>query len=82
MAIDPSSELSQFHQFVGAQLKQGSDLSPEEAIDLWRAENPLEAGDDLVAAIEEALEDMRNGDRGIPHDEFMKDLRRRYGSGA
>ena len=72
-------ELRDFHRFVGETLRNGSaHLSPEEALKEWR-EQHAEPGefDDDTAAIEEALEDMANGDRGQPADEFLADLRRR-----
>ena len=40
MAIDPTSELVRFQHFLGEKLKTGHDLSPEEALDLWRERNP------------------------------------------
>lgn len=82
MATDPSSELFQFHLFIGQQLRSDGELSPEETLDLWRAEHPREVTDDLVLAAEEAIEDLRNGDRGVPHEQFLAELRQRYGIGT
>jgi hypothetical protein len=78
MATDPHSELFQFHQFVGEQLGSGRDLTPEETLDLWRAEHP--GDDDTIAAVQEALDDLAAGDRGRPYEEVLAELRRRYGN--
>jgi len=72
-------ELRDFHQFLGTKLKDGGiDCSPEEALDEWRRLHPdVQALEDL-AAIGEALEDVANGDRGMPFDEFDRDFRKRH----
>jgi hypothetical protein len=55
--------------------REGATVSPEEALDPWRALHPgLLDGDDL-AALEEAIEDLENGDAGVPFEEFMKNFR-------
>ncbi len=73
------NELESFHRFLGDQLAQGeSMLTPEECLELWRAQNPSD--DDLDAeaqAIREAIEDMRAGDVGRPLPEFLTDFRAR-----
>jgi hypothetical protein len=73
------SELESFHQFLGTQLANGgSALTPEECLDLWRAEHPLD--DELragVHAIQEALADMEAGDAGQPLEEFLREFRAR-----
>ena len=73
------NELEAFHQFLGDQLANGgSALTPEECLDIWRAEHPrddeLRAG---VQAIQEALTDMEAGDAGQPLEEFLRDFRAR-----
>jgi hypothetical protein len=53
-------------------------LSPEEALDEWRRLHPqMQAFDEEVAAIREALDDLAKGDRGIPFDEFDRDFQKR-----
>jgi hypothetical protein len=72
-----NEELRGFHQFLGEKLKNGgAHLSPEEALDEWRDQHPegVEFEDD-TEAIEEALEDMANGDTGRPFDEVMAEIR-------
>jgi hypothetical protein len=74
-----NDELRGFHQFLGEKLKNGgSHLSPEEALDEWRDQHPegVEFEDD-TEAIQEALDDMANGDHGRPAKKVLSDLRRR-----
>ena len=73
------NELEAFHQFIADTLANGGvSLTPEECVDLWRAQNPgeeeLRAGG---AAIEEALADMEGGDLGAPFSDFMAEFRAR-----
>jgi hypothetical protein len=53
-------------------------LSPEEALELWRTEHPAndEFGDS-VAALREALADMAAGDEGVPFADFDREFRMR-----
>jgi hypothetical protein len=72
-------ELRHFHQFLGDKLNgAGTDWSPEEALDEWRRLHPTAQPLEEVAAIREALDDVANGDRGIPFDEFDCDFRKRH----
>ena len=59
-------ELREFHQFLSEKLSNGGiDWSPEEAVDEWRRLHPeSQAFDQDTAAIQEALSDMADGDRG------------------
>jgi hypothetical protein len=76
-AIKAMNELESFHKFLGYQLANGDPgLTPEECIDLWRASNP--AADESpadVQAIKDALDDMESGDRGVPLQEFLAEVR-------
>jgi hypothetical protein len=48
-------------------------------LDEWRRLHPdAEASDEDVAAIQEALTDMANNDRGIPFEEFDRAFRKRH----
>ena len=80
MATGTRDELSQFHDFVSQKLAGDADrLSPEEALDLWRAENP--AADDFsnnVASLKEALTDMEAGDHGMLLEQFDNKFRQRH----
>jgi hypothetical protein len=80
MATRQDNELARFHDFVGQQLAGGGKLSPEEALDLWRAAHPQsEEFRESVQAVKDALDDMDAGDTGEPFDEFMRELRRSRG---
>ncbi len=73
-------ELPAFHQFLGAKpYDESAQCSPEEALDEWRRQHPdaQVAADDL-AAIEEALADVAQGDRGIPFGEFDHEFSDRH----
>jgi hypothetical protein len=74
------TELRDFHRFLSDKLSAGRiDLSPEEAVDEWRRLHPdSNASEEDVAAIQEALTQMANGDRGIPFEEFDRDFRKRH----
>lgn len=66
------SELASFHQFLESKLKDfGSDASPEEVLDLWRSMHPSDlALDRDVRAVQDAIEQMKSGDKGLPLSEF------------
>ena len=80
MSAEVVADLREFHRFVGEKLRaNGTDLSPEEALDEWRRLHPqTQAFDEEVAAIQEALGDMAKGDRGIPLDQIDRDFRKRH----
>jgi len=81
MSIKFDPELVRFSQFVSEKIGAGSgDLSPEEALDLWRSENPSDdERADTVRALKEALDEFRAGDSGIPLAEFDREFRERRG---
>jgi hypothetical protein len=72
------NELRAFHRFLGAKLENGgADLWPEEALEQWRElhPEPWDDEDDDVAAIQASIDDFDRGERGMPFDEFMRELR-------
>jgi hypothetical protein len=77
-------DLRDFHQFVGNKVSSdGASLSPEEVLDEWRTLHPdPESVADDVAAIQEAIDDMKNGDKGIPFEEFDREFRARHNLSA
>jgi len=77
MNIPALDELRDFHRFVGEKVNNGGvALSPEEVLDEWRMLHPDPgAAEGEVAAIQEAIDDMENGDKGIPFEEFDRDFR-------
>ncbi|HEV2971515.1 MAG TPA: hypothetical protein VGY55_16180 [Pirellulales bacterium] len=81
MSSNVESELASFHHFVALKLSENdADLSPEDVLDLWRAEHPLmDEDDDAIAAVKEALAGMEAGDLGRPWEEFDREFRERHG---
>lgn len=77
MATQFEGELARFYDFIGQRLNnQGVALSPEEALDLWRAQqSPATELGATVEALREALVDMDAGDTGQPSDEFIREFR-------
>lgn len=73
-------ELRAFHRFLSEKVRaSAADLSPEEALDEWRRQHPLtEAPDEDAAAVREALDDLAQGDRGVPFDQFDREFRQRH----
>jgi hypothetical protein len=80
MQSTSTSELHAFHAFIQEKLANGgAQLSPEEALDAWRELHPEpEDEEDDVAAIQAALDDVANGDRGMPFDEFDREFRKKH----
>ena len=80
MSTEAIKELREFHRFLTDKLGAGgADLSPEEALDEWRQLHPpSEFSEEDVAAIQEALDDVSKGDRGIPLEEFDRAFRQRH----
>jgi len=72
-------ELREFHRFLTEKVGSDAvDLSPEEALDEWRRLHPpADASDEDASAIQEALDDLAAGDRGMPFDEFDREFRQR-----
>lgn len=81
MSAATIDELNRFYQFAQEKLSNGgSELTLEELVDLWQFENPTpERRQADLLAVKEALSDLDNGDRGIPHEDFMHELRKKYG---
>ncbi len=80
MSTSSQNELASFHQFIGQQLgSKHANLSPEEALDLWREQHPAAEEDlDATEAVREALEDFEAGDRGVPVEEFDREFCKRH----
>jgi hypothetical protein len=79
MSTQPTNDLQGFHQFVGDKVNAGGAAqSPEEILDEWRLlhPSPNDVSDEL-AAIQEAIDDLENGDLGVPFEEFDRDFRAR-----
>lgn len=81
MSAVVSTELQEFAQFVQAKLAAGeTKLSPEEVVDQWRDAHPTEEEfEENVQAIQEALDQMNAGEKGITAAESVRRLRERIG---
>lgn len=80
MATDPNPELAQFEQFIKLQVQSGRNLSPEEALDLFRVEHPHPAEfEESVAALREALAEVETGVAGVPLEDFIRERRQHHG---
>lgn len=79
MTPQTTSELDSFHHFIGEKLGNGgAALTPEECLELWRAEHPTDAElDASVAAVGRALEQAQRGE-GKSLDTFAETLRRKH----
>ena len=65
-------EINDFSRFAAEQLnKGGAALSMNELYDLWRRQNPdPDEYAENVAAVNAAIQDYKNGDRGCPAGEL------------
>jgi hypothetical protein len=80
MTIDPAAELARFQEFIAHHVAKGEAITPEEALDLWRLDNPNpDDFGDTVQALREALADMAAGDCGVPLEAFDREFRQRHG---
>lgn len=71
-----NADLRGFHAFLGDKLRNGgADITPEDALDEWRQSHPDSEEDD-VAAIQAALDDIANGEQGVPLSEFDREFRK------
>jgi hypothetical protein len=74
-------ELDSFTEFAKARISdRGATLSLDELFDIWRSENPSdELRAENAAAVNAAIRDFQNGDRGTPVGEHSDQLRREFG---
>ena len=73
-------QLESFNEFVASRIKDAkTDATIDELFDVWRLQNPTpeEHAEDL-AAVKAAIEDMENGDRGIPLADHIQEMKDRY----
>ncbi len=77
MSTANKSDLASFQRFIAIRVEAGdSSLTPEEALDLWRAQNPTRQDvEETTAALAEALRDMDAGDHGMPLEQFDREFR-------
>lgn len=73
------SELHQFSQFVAGKLQLGADLTPEQCLHLWRAENPNSPEyEENVRVIQHAIDEMEAGEVFIDGESLNSQLRSKY----
>jgi len=80
MSLSALKELEAFHRFLSKKLEETGEepLSPEEALDLWRLENPPpQEHAAAVDAIRAGLEDMWAG-RVQPARDVLVELQRKH----
>lgn len=77
-------ELDRFTTFARQRIVSGgANISLDDLFDLWRTENPSEElYAENVAAVNAAIVDFRNGDRGTPAGEHSAQLRSQFGIAA
>lgn len=73
-------DINGFAEFATEKLNNGgADLSLEQLVDLWRIENPSpEQVHEDILAVNAAIRDMENGDRGEPAENVIRELRHRH----
>lgn len=80
MTSQTPEDLRLFHEFIGRKLAEDGPeaLTPEEALELWRLENPT--SEELAAnleAIRQGLDDLKAG-RVHPARDTLADMRQKY----
>ena len=73
--MSTQDQINSFHQFATEQLNSGSAHSIDELYDSWRTQNSTP--EDL-AAIQVAIEDMQNGDLGMPLEDHLDQMRAKH----
>jgi hypothetical protein len=83
MATDTKNELESFQQFLHRHLSDSGDkLSPEECLQLWRAEHPTSRKfEESVAAVQRALQQAEVGE-GVSLEEFDREFRKKHNLSA
>jgi len=67
--------LNSFYRFASAALRcNGPDLTVDELFEHWRVQHTTEED---IAAVRESLADFHRGDRGVPFDDHMRELRQK-----
>lgn len=80
MSSNLGSELANFQQFITDHLRADDTLTPEEALDLWRAQYPCPSEfTETVVALNEALAELKAGHAGTSFHEFEETFRKKHG---
>lgn len=80
MDTDTRTDLEAFRHFLDEQVRNGGrSLSPEDCLELWRAQHPTpDELEESVRAVKGALADMEAGDRGRPLADVVDEIRRKH----
>jgi len=79
MNTTPTTELHEFHRFVGEKLQSGTDIPTlDEAYEEWRLLHPDDDRADDLDALQEAIDEIENGAEGMDIDEFNRDFCARH----
>jgi hypothetical protein len=74
------SDLHQFQEFAKVVITQsGEHLTLDELWDRWRLNCPFEQEEnENILAAKAAVRDMENGDLGIPVEQHLEEVRKKY----
>jgi uncharacterized protein YcaQ len=74
-------ELTKFHDFAAKRLASNeSELTMQQLLDLWRMDNPdTEELRESVSSLKEVLQAWDQGDRGIPYEVHIRELKAQFG---
>lgn len=74
------AQLESFHCFAAEKLSSGrGDLSMADLLEMWEREQTVsDQGEVDLRAVQAALRDLDAGDRGIPFDQHIGELRKRF----
>ena len=77
---DPLAEIDEFRRFAEQRVATGERRTVAEFFDEWMEASPTVAEREAdLRAIEESLRDIDAGDRGRPYEEFIAEIRQKYG---
>jgi len=79
MATVQQTELAEFHQFVELRMRSpDANQSPEEVLEEWRLlRGDIGGSERDRLAVQAAIRDMQNGDRGIDFEVHLRELKAR-----
>lgn len=81
--MSTQQQIDSFHRFATERIRSGSDLTIDELYDLWRLEHlTSDELDENVRAVKAALDDFENGDRGVPLEEAIREIRKKHNLSA
>ena len=77
--MSTQQQIDSFYRFATERIRRCSNLTMDELYDLWRLEQPTpDELDQNVRAVQAALDDLENGDRGVPLEEAIREIRKKH----